>query len=50
MNVKRMLAMVLVFVLVLSMFPGAALASAELGESDAGDDNASQEADSVPEQ
>lgn len=50
MNVKRMLAMVLVFVLVLSMFPGAALASAELGKSDAGDDNASQEADSVPEQ
>ena len=50
MNVKRMLAMVLVFVLVLSMFPGATLASAELGESDAGDDNASQEADSVPEQ
>lgn len=50
MNVKRMLAMFLVFVLVLSMFPGAALASAELGESDAGDDNASQEADSVPEQ
>ena len=50
MNVKRMLAMVLVFVLVLSMFPGAALASAELGESDAGDDNASQEADSVPKQ
>lgn len=42
--------MVLVFVLVLSMFPGAALASAELGESDVGDDNASQEADSVPEQ
>ena len=50
MNVKRMLAMVLVFVLVLSMFPGAALVSAELGESNAGDDNASQEADSVPEQ
>ena len=50
MNVKRMLAMVLVFVLALSMFPGATLASAELGESDAGDDNASQEADSVPEQ
>ena len=42
--------MVLVFVLVLSMFPGATLASAELGESDAGDDNASQEADSVTEQ